>query len=114
MERRGKGGNKKVNTEVATHATRTTRYGDDDDGGGQGEGSPDVNHGQARLDEAADVLADLSVGLGRLAEVTPHLLVGLVQDTLLFAGRPPRGAATRTGRVQMHTDSPSVPFVTNK
>ena len=68
---------------------------DDDGSGGLGEGSPDVNHGQARLDPTADVLADLSVGLGRLAEVTPHLLIGLVQNTLRFLGRQIGRASSR-------------------
>lgn len=58
--------------------------------------SPDLDHGQAGLDEAADVLADLSVGLGRLSEVVPHLLVGLVQDALLLVGGAPRRAAPGT------------------
>lgn len=54
------------------------------------EGSPDVDHGHARFDEAADVLADLSMGLSSLSEVAPYFLVGLVQNPLLFIGGPPR------------------------
>lgn len=56
--------------------------------------SPDLDHGHAGFHEAADVLADLSVRLGRLSEVVPDLLVGLVQHPLLLVGRTPRGAAT--------------------
>lgn len=55
--------------------------------------SPDFNHGQAGLHEAANVLADLSVGLGRLSEVVPHLLVGFVQHPPLLVRRAPRRTA---------------------
>lgn len=55
--------------------------------------SPDFNHGHARLHEAANVLADLSVGLGRLSEVVPHLLVGFVQHPPLLVRRAPRRTA---------------------
>lgn len=58
------------------------------------EASPDFNHGHAGFNEAANVLADLSVGLGCLSEVVPHLLVGFIQHPLLVAGRTPRRAAT--------------------
>lgn len=60
------------------------------------EASPDLDHGHAGFEEAADVLADLSVSLGRLSEVVPHLLVGFVQHPLLLVGRTPRCAATGT------------------
>lgn len=58
--------------------------------------SPDFNHGHAGFQEAADVLADLSVRLSRLPEVIPHLLVGFVHDPLLVAGHAPRRTATET------------------
>lgn len=51
--------------------------------------SPDVNHGHPWFDPAPDVGAYLSVCLGRLPEITPHLLVGPVQRPLLLAGGPP-------------------------
>lgn len=54
--------------------------------------SPDFDHGQAWFEEAADMLADLSVGLGCLPEVAPHLLVGFIQHPLLLVGRTPRRA----------------------
>lgn len=56
--------------------------------------SPDFNHGQSGFHEAADVLADLSVGLGCLSEVVPHLLVGFIHHPLLLVGRTPRRTAT--------------------
>lgn len=56
--------------------------------------SPDFNHGQSGFHEAADVLPDLSVGLGCLSEVVPHLLVGFIHHPLLLVGRTPRRAAT--------------------
>lgn len=61
---------------------------------------PDFNHGEAWLDEAADVLADLSVGLGCLSEVVPHLLIGFIQHPLLLVSRTPCCAAT--GRRNKH------------
>ena len=67
--------------------------------------SPDLDHGQAGLDEAADVLPDLPVGLGRLPEVVPHLLVGLVHHALLLAGRTPRRAAPAGGAEAVSTHS---------
>lgn len=65
--------------------------------------SPDVNHGHPRFDPAHDVGADLSVCLGRLPEITPHLLVSPVQRPLLLAGGPPRCAAPGGGCVVRHT-----------
>lgn len=59
---------------------------------------PDFNHGEPRFEEAADVFPDLSVGLGRLPEVVPHLLVGFVHHPPLLHGHPPR--CTSTGRTQ--------------
>lgn len=58
---------------------------------------PDFNHGLARLHEAADMLADLSVGLSRLSEVVPHLLIGLVQSPPLLGTHPPHCAASGRG-----------------
>lgn len=58
---------------------------------------PDFNHGFARLHEAADMLADLSVGLSRLPEVVPHLLIGLVQSPPLLRTHPPHCAASGRG-----------------
>lgn len=65
--------------------------------------SPDFNHGQSGFHEAADVLADLSVGLGGLSEVVPHLLAGFIHHPLLLVGRTPRRAATgERGRRRTH------------
>lgn len=55
--------------------------------------SPDFNHGHAGFHEAADVLANLSVGLSCLSEVIPQLLIGFIQHALLVAGRTPRCTA---------------------
>lgn len=60
--------------------------------------SPDLDHGLSGLHEAADVLADLSVRLGRLSEVVPHLLAGLVQGPPLVRTHPPHCTATGRGR----------------
>lgn len=64
--------------------------------------SPDFNHSHAGFHEAADVLADLSVGLGCLSEVIPQFLVGFIQHALLLAGHTPR--CTATGRTQVLGD----------
>lgn len=56
--------------------------------------SPDVNHGHPWFDPGPDVGADLPVGLGRLPEIAPHLLVGPVHRSLLLAGGPPSCAAS--------------------
>lgn len=58
--------------------------------------SPDVDHGHPRFDPGVDVVSNLSMGLGSLTEVTPHLLVGLVKDPLLLVGGPPRCTAPGT------------------
>lgn len=59
--------------------------------------SPDFNHGLPGLHEAADVLADLSVRLGGLPEVVPHLLVGLVKGPPLLGTHPPHCTASGSG-----------------
>lgn len=62
-----------------------------------GRDSPDFDHGLSGLHEAADVLADLSVRLGGLPEVVPHLLVGLVQGPPLLGTHPPHCTASGRG-----------------
>lgn len=60
------------------------------------EFSPDFDHGHARFEEAADMLADLSVGLCCLPEVVPQLLVGFIHHPLLLVrGAPRRSTAGR-------------------
>lgn len=61
------------------------------------EASPDVDHGHPRLDPAPDVGADLPMSLGRLPEITPHLLIGSVQRPLLLAAGSPGRAAPGGG-----------------
>lgn len=69
--------------------------------------SPDVNHGHPRFDPAPDIRANLPMGLSRLPEVAPHLLIGPVQGSLLFTGGPPcctAPARRQTGEdTQTHT-----------
>lgn len=75
----------------------------DDDSDEMEAASPDFNHGQSGFHEAADVLPDLSVGLGCLSEVVPHLLVGFIHHPLLLVGRTPRRTATGArGRRRTH------------
>lgn len=55
--------------------------------------SPDVNHGHPWFDPTPDIRADLTMCLGRLPEIIPHLLIGPVQRPLLLTGGPPCCAA---------------------
>lgn len=55
--------------------------------------SPNLNHGHPGFDPAPDVGAHLSVSLRRLPKITPHLLVGSVQRSLLLTTGSPRCTA---------------------